>query len=259
MKTTCAFLATLATAASAQVDTQVINGFPTEGELWRGTVMVRGVGGCSGSFIGPNLVLTAAHCCDNNAQDGIQVTGGAEGEIDFGMSTKHTNAGFTVLNDMCLVQLAAPKPESFPHYDLHISNVPLNTDSIIVGYGNNVSSISEGSGFGEARYGLTRVNGYQMNDMTVIARPDVQPAQNACNGDSGGPIFVPMADGRWAVHGVTSRGMIGCPVTGPLAMAYYNNAVVNEKWLEDTASSWGVSDLNGIGGNCESCCYTYGC
>lgn len=260
MKFTTAVIAATAAAVGAQdMGINIINGFPTNGDLWRGTVLVRGVGGCSGSFIGPNLVLTAAHCCDNNPQDGIQVFGGADGEIDFGFSIRHTNAGFTVLNDMCLVQLAAPKPEDFPHYDVHISNVPVGTDTVIVGYGLNVSDISGGTGFGEARYGLTQISSYVLNDMTVVARPGASPPQNACNGDSGGPIFAPMADGRWAVHGVTSRGMIGCPVTGPLAMAYYNNAVVNEKFLEDTAAGWGVSDLAGIGGNCASCCYDYEC
>ena len=252
MKTTCAVLATLAAAASAQVDTQVINGFPTEGELWKGTVLVRGAGGCSGSFIGPNLVLTAAHCCQGSAQTGIDIFTGANGDQQVGTSIRHSNAG-SILNDMCLVQMAAPKPDSLPHYDVFISNVPTGSDTIIVGYGLNETRPD--AGFGEARYGLTQIAGYQLNDIQVRARPGVTPQQNACNGDSGGPIFAER-NGQWMVHGVTSRGQANCPVT---ATAMYVNTAANEKWLEDTASTWGVGDLSGIGGNCESCCYTYAC
>jgi len=254
LKSTFATLATIVAAASAQdVGVQVINGFPTEGELWKGTVLVRGAGGCSGSFIGPNLVLTAAHCCSGSSQTGIQIYTGANGDELVGQSIRHSNAG-SIFNDMCLVQMSSPKPDSLPHYDVHIDNVPTGSDSVIVGYGLNQTRPD--SGFGEARYGLTTISGYQINDIQVRARPGTNPQQNACNGDSGGPIFAANADGQWMVHGVTSRGAANCPVT---QTALYVNTVVNEKWLEDTAAAWGVSDLSGIGGDCSSCCYDYAC
>jgi hypothetical protein len=74
---------------------------------------------------------------------------------------------------MCLVQLAAPKPESIPHYDVLTTNVAAGSNSVIVGYGLNETLPN--AGFGEARYGLTTIAGYQMNDIQVRARAGVTP------------------------------------------------------------------------------------
>jgi hypothetical protein len=53
------------------INTTVINGYPTNGSIFRGTVHLSM--GCTGSFISPNLVLSAAHCCAGRSQTGIRV------------------------------------------------------------------------------------------------------------------------------------------------------------------------------------------
>ena len=71
-------------------------------------------------------------------------------------------------------------------------------------------------GAGTQREGLvqiTRVGGLLPPgiDIFVTGRTG-QPYQNACNGDSGGPIFVRGGEGGLVVGGVTSRGGLFCPV-----------------------------------------------
>jgi len=242
-----------------EIGVNVINGYPTNGQNFRGTVHLST--GCSGAFISPNLVLSAAHCC-GASQTGIRVSGGSRsGQINFGSSRRHASRSFPS-NDICLIQLQSSKPSSYPHYDVHAqsSGAYLPVNSYIAGYGLNTSN----TGSGTARYGLTSISGYSNNDVMVRARPGTSPQQNACNGDSGGPLFSAIPGTNvWLVHGATSRGANGCPVSQAVS---YVNTVPNIQWLRSTASSWGVSDLNGHfnsspsgGGGCSSCCYTEGC
>eukprot|EP00732_Lithocolla_globosa_P006732 Lithocolla_globosa_v1_NODE_8017_length_866_cov_43.742962.p1 type:complete len:249 gc:universal NODE_8017_length_866_cov_43.742962:816-70(-) len=233
---------------------KVINGIPTDGEIWRGTVLVRGAGGCSGSFIHPNLVLSAAHCCNGSPQDGITVSGGArEGDVSFGSSRRHAEGGLPVTNDICLIELGEAKPSTFPHYDVFTDNAPMGADAVIVGYGLNETLPD--SGFGLCRYGLVSITGYLRNDILIRNRMGTDPTQNACNGDSGGPVFAEQ-DGKWMVHGATSRGSsFAC---NPTSTVYYVNSVTNQDWIRNTAASWGY-DLSYTGGNCPDCCYDYEC
>jgi hypothetical protein len=187
---------------------------------------------------------------------------GADGEIELGNTLNHESAPLGILNDACLMHMENEKPDFQPYYDVHVENVATGSDTVIVGYGLNVSSIfGPQDGFGEARYGLTTVSGYQLNDMSIRARAGTSPQQNACNGDSGGPVFAEDANGRWMVHGVTSRGMAGCPVT---ATATYVNLAASTDWVISTAAKWGY-DISDLGSRPEGTlktqgpCTVYGC
>ena len=245
------------------INTTVINGYPTNGSIFRGTVHLSM--GCTGSFISPNLVLSAAHCYAGRSQTGIRVSGGARaGQVDFGSSRRHASRqyqGTNKPNDICLIQLQSSKPSSYPHYDMHAqsSGNHLPVGSYIAGYGLNSSS----AGSGTARYGLTSISGYRNYDVLVRARPGTSPQQNSCNGDSGGPLLSAIPGSNlWLLHGATSRGANGCPVSQSVS---YVNTVPNVSWLRSTASSWGLSDLNGhfnsspSGGGCSTCCYSERC
>lgn len=234
---------------------RVINGIPTNGEIWRGTVLVNaeGGGGCSGSYIHPRLILTAEHCCSGSSQTGMSAKTGAFGDIELGNTLGHVSAPLGIVNDICLMHMEKDKPADIPYYDVHRENVAVGSDTVIVGYGLNISSIlGPTDGFGEARYGLTTVSGFRMNGMSIQARAGTSPQQNACNGDSGGPVFAEAADGRWMVHGVTSRGMAGCPVT---ATATYVNSAVNTDWIVDSAAGFGHT----LGNTRDGACTTYEC
>jgi hypothetical protein len=235
--------------------TKVINGSPTNGEIWRGVVMVQsGAGSCSGAWVHPHVILTAAHCC-SGSQTGMKAFTGPDSDIPLGDSLNHKSASPLIINnDVCMIHMADEKPADLPHYDVHVANVATPCDSVIVGYGLNESTIIGGSGFGEARYGLTSINAIvQPNQILVGARAGTNPQQNACNGDSGGPVFAPSESGLWMIHGVTSMGQLGCPVD---SFAIYANVATNVDWIRETAAEWGY-DFSGTGGNRTDASYEY--
>lgn len=234
---------------------KVIDGFETKGEIWRGTVRTTNeLGACTGSYIHPRLILTAEHCCEGITQTGISVGYGAFGEIELGNTIGHVSAPLGIFNDICLLHMEKEKPADIPYYDFHRENVAVGSDSVIVGYGLNVSTFAGNtdSGAGEARYGLTTISGFRTKNLMIKARPGIIVQQNACKGDSGGPVFAQAADGRWMVHGVTSRGTRGCPVD---AIATYVNSAVNTEWIVEQAAGFGHT----LGNTRDGACTTYEC
>ena len=86
--------------------------------------------------------------------------------------------------------------------------------------------------------------------------------QNACNGDSGGPIFVSKAGGSGdlVVGGVTSRGRGGCPLD---SQGIYTSAVYrdNANLIRTATREWlGVAE-EVVPGMCPVtfCCYSMTC
>jgi len=149
--------------------------------------------------------MSAGHCCAAGATKAI--CGGNERpgvKLAESIATFTNNAGS---NDFCLLHLDRPVT-SVPIYQVATpDDVEAREDAIIVGYGVANSGTPQ-LGAGTQREGLvqiTRVGGFLPPgiDIFVTGRTGM-PYQNACNGDSGGPIFIPGQDGL-VVGGVTSR------------------------------------------------------
>merc|ERR1712179_234994 len=202
--------------------------------------------------------MTAGHCC--GTRDTKAICGGKlrTNPTKLGESVDMRTATFGS-NDFCLLKLGNPV-HSVPIYEVAVPEDVTPKDAIIVGYGVVNSGVSQ-TGSGIQREGLvaiTRVNG---NDISVTGRPG-QTYQNACNGDSGGPIFVEKADGgrRLVVGGVTSRGSLYCPQG---STSIYTSAVVsgNANLITSASRDWLGSPSEIIPGRCPvtNCCYSMIC
>lgn len=187
--------------------------------------------GCTSTLVHPLVITTANHC----------VAGGGPRQITFGDTWSGAGvvrrvavrrcfsntgaAGSGLRGDFGFCVLAEP-----------VTDVPIvpilfgcETDALkpgqmatLVGYG-RLSGTTNGAGTKfAADVPIGRIMG---NDILLGSNTDT-----ACNGDSGGPAYVKLADGSWRVFGATSRGPQRC--NGPTIYTMIHPFVA---WMERTS------------------------
>jgi hypothetical protein len=175
---------------------------------------------CSGTLIGCETFLTAAHCvCDFPGSD-CQSGGFAEpNPSDYVVFLQH--AGFFAVSsisvrpdfdfpvgDVAVLKLATPVAGIAPS-PIDVMRVPaFGTAGTIVGFGREAG----GSDYGLKRAGaVTTAPCIDESNVTSVCWDFTEPIgppgddSNTCNGDSGGPLFVDFGCGD-TVAGVTSGG-----------------------------------------------------
>ena len=185
---------------------RIVNGlissdYPTVGVILEGT-QDNNYMFCTGTLIGCNTFLTAAHClCANLAYcDDHDVSTGfvyfPNGGV-YGISAVHIHPDFVFpVADVAVVTLSEPVTGITPSKINDVGPVPYDTRGTVVGYG-----LSERGVNGVKRSGKVTTEGCTFpisNDDSVCWRymaPLGEPGEDSsiCFGDSGGPLFVDMA------------------------------------------------------------------
>lgn len=191
---------------------------------WPTTVSL---GGCTGTLVHPELVIFAAHCMEGGYGPKSAVFGDNQSYPAFEVGTHSCKSdpkyGGSTGRDVAYCKLSKP-----------VTSVPIvpilmgcetgvlvaGVDVVAVGFG----QANDGLGWGPKREVAMKLNSIQGGEAFIGGN-----GKDTCYGDSGGPVFVRLADGSWRVFGITSYGEY-CGGGG-----YYSMMHTAIDWLEQSS------------------------
>ena len=252
----------------ASLEQEITNGVVVAGADYPSTVLLyrrilengqfKGAATCTGTWISPHQILTAAHCTG----EGVSDASGSVEALQMGVIeiTDHTllpkptkmvavvKAAYRDKRwekkkgsnpyDLAILEMAEPKPDEPPRQPVRISGTGAKVgDPIsIVGYGfNNMTTFGKG-GDDLKRVGANTIdrkaNGFLTISGTAGPGKGDGKDSSAGNGDSGGPMF--LGD---ALVGVASSG--GTTLFGPVESDYVDlHSTTAQEFLAGFDLSW---------------------
>lgn len=230
-------------SSQAQQQSRIINGKPasTSTYPWMASIFILGGkdsdngGGCGGSLIAPNWVLTAAHCFLNEDGDALAddpaslttITLNTNNIVNMSAGAIERDAKRVIVHpdynpdpdssanthdfDIALIELSAPV--SLSPVRLYTGAIPAHLPTIVAGWGATVGDGTEPSD----TLLQTQLVTVTAEACEVAYEDSITPnmfcagsyadidTSDTCQGDSGGPIFVNLNQGAMQI-GITSFG-----------------------------------------------------
>lgn len=168
---------------------------------------------CSGTLIGKNLILTAAHCVDPEAKDLViffapemkKATAAqmrrVSGSVVHSQYNQQVQSKDTA--DIAVLRFEGEAPAGFQVAPLLLQPGHLNNDrrTIVAGYGLSWTVLLQ-KGAGKLRTAYLAIDDVEFSRTEVMLGQSVR--RGICSGDSGGPAYLEV-NGRLHVWGVASR------------------------------------------------------
>jgi hypothetical protein len=209
---------------------------------------------CSGTLIGCETVLTAAHCvCSGTGQECQQGGPGRRSAASVAVAMQHgpvkqvraihvaPDYVFGQAADLAILELSDPVTGIAPARINTVRKPEFGTSGAIVGFGISRPGSNDS---GVKRRGRIVTDACpQLSQITLpdaghvcwtFNSPDSTPgsASNTCGGDSGGPLFIDFGEGEM-VAGVTSGGTGDCHLDD---RSWDTDVFVNRSWIQETAA-----------------------
>jgi secreted trypsin-like serine protease len=175
---------------------------------------------CTGTLIAPNAVLTAAHCQDFHTRVFVGNDVTKKGKIvKVRKKIRHERFDAKFNNDLMVLILEKKVTGVKPRAMARPAAIQQATAARLVGFGStrldgtgslgaklqtDVPIVSTGCNGTVNGAADGQVYGCHLNREIVAGKPLLN--HDSCKGDSGGPLFVQDAAGKWLLAGVTSRG-----------------------------------------------------
>ena len=225
----------------AEAALPIVNGtattdHPTTGILLTGSNPASLI--CSGTLVGCDVFLTAAHCVcfgrgsqcqDPTPDEMLRVYLQNVGFVP--VTRRHVHPDFNFPDsDVAVLELARPVTGVTPT-PLQAAAVPLGSTATIVGYGRSGGS-QEDYGIKQAGDVVTAGCPADASGPGHICWDYTGEGANTCNGDSGGPLFV-AAGGVLSVAGITSGGTRANCLEGD--HSYDNDVFTFRDYIADSA------------------------
>ncbi len=200
--------------APSPTPTPIYGGTASEPGAWPSVVAIS-VGNflCTGTLVSSNVVLTAAHCLDDQPDintiivrlgDDINGPGNIVKAIAYGADPEFCADCDADIHDYGYIVLAASQPQAapFPRVirdqnewdELMFIEAPIT----LVGYG-----LDDTGGTGRKRQVEVPITHFSSSGLEFQAGG---MGLDTCQGDSGGPAFARLGTGEYVLAGVTSRG-----------------------------------------------------
>jgi hypothetical protein len=243
-------------AAAPPVFPQIVNGqattaYPTTGAFLGYVDASRTVLStlCSGTLIGCQTFLTAAHCvCAETANDAatcqregvsdpasLQVFLQNGGLLDVAEVAVDPAYQFGVAGDVAVLRLTAPITGIAPAAINTTAKPSLGTMGTIVGFGTTSAGRGQTDDSGLKRAGMVTTAGCEgeVPDDTQLCWQYIGTESSTCEGDSGGPLFI--ESGGLVLAGVSSGG-VSAACTPP-DLAFDTDVFGVHEWIVNQAGA----------------------